>query len=383
MRKTFSLAAVICALMLQGCLVTPTGAAADASVLQGRFLDIPERDHGSTLIKQLEFSPDGRHFLLTGGIGYVDLYDTESGAVVWSLDKIEAIFMNAGFIDDETFFIGMRFYEDAHATNSRENVRRLSIRKVSTPDHEEEAALFPDGRSYPMIANGNFVYYDAQLLDRRDGRIHPVVISHLSNARGRLTRSGKVLTEVQGQAVLYDYATEDYLHWCADCRPSIFTRAGGAYDITASERFVVTYSLRGDCYAWALPTTESIGRCGYSSLFRTETPVVRAHPVRDRVAVAWGPHLQVYDLDPFRKVFEQRLDGRVTGIALSNGSTLAAALPGGRILVWNLDDGRLLGQHDLDYEDRFSLFNDRLAFSPDGRQLLTGFDAPILLEIPQ
>lgn len=381
LRKAFSLATVIGTLMLQGCLVTPTGAAAEPPALHGQFADMPERDH-DYLIDRVEFSPDGRHFLTARGYTYVDLYNAESLDLVGTYEGHEHRILGAGFIDDETFFIGARYFEQSDTTGAREDNRLLSIRPVAAPD-QEARILFPDGRDEQMIVNGDFVYYDAQLLDRRDGRIHPVVISHLSHARGRLTRSGKVLTEVQGQAVLYDYATEDYLHWCADCRPSIFTRAGGTYDITASERFVVTYSLRGDCYAWALPTTESIGRCGYSSLFRTETPVVRAHPVRDRVAVAWGPHLQVYDLDPFRKVFEQRLDDRVSGIALSNGSTLAAALPGGRILVWNLDDGRLLGQHDLNYEDRFSLFNERLTFSPDGRQLLTGFDAPVLLEIPQ
>lgn len=382
MRKTGLLIATLCAFLLQGCLATTKGGAPREQALQWQIIEVPEPD---MWIKRLAFSPDGEHFLVAHGYRYVDLYNLDSTERVWSFAEDKHTILSAEFIDSETFIVGARYIAEMPDSSGRRNtVQRLSIRPVATPD-QEEVLEFPKGRDLPMTSNGDFIYYDNQLLDRRDGRIHRVITAHPGGPKGRLTGSGKVLTEADGEAVLYDYATQDYLHWCADCRFSLFTQAGGAYDITASERFVITNSYRGNCYARTLPALKSIGRCGFSLSFRTETPLVQPHPVADRVAVAWGQRLRVYDLDPFHLVFETQLDGTVTGIALSADRQLAASFPGGRILVWHLDDGRLLGYHDTHYNHPHGIPNDLMSFSPDGRKLLvtTGLDAPVLLDIPE
>ena len=383
MYKTYALTAILCALLLQGCLATTQGSVAEPRALQGQQIDVPMQDR-HTFIRRLAFSPDGQHFLLAHGYGYVDLYNLEDRRHVWSSDQRDDYILSSGFINNDSFFFATRSSERHNSTQAEKLVFRLSIRPVATPD-QAEVVEFPRGRTLPMTVNDDFIYYDRQLLDRRDGRIHPVVTAHIRYPVGVLTRSGKVLSQDDGNTVLYDYATQDYLHWCADCRLSLVSQSGGAFDITASERFVITHSYRGNCYVRTLPALKSVGRCGSSLSLRSETPLVQPHPVAERVAVAWGERVRVYDLEPFRLVFETRLEGPVTGIALSADKQLAATYPGGRVLVWHVDDGRLLGYHDLHYGHPHGISSQLMSFSPDGRKLLvsSGPQAPVLLDIPE
>jgi WD40 repeat protein len=373
MRTTrfISIPALLCILALcSGCPVTPTVANESAPIMRSLPVEVPEMQPSFTL-SQLQFSPDGKRFLEARHYTFANLYSTETGKLLWSLDERGHNFRGLGFIDDDTFFIGTRAFLNTGADVKRD-LRQITFHSISAPA-QSNTYEFPDGRDKEMLVRGNHVYYDAQLLDRRDGRIQRVITAHAYGPPAHLMADGKVLTLAHGQMVLFDPATDDYQHWRTE---------SGIFSVTASERFVITLADNGSCSVWALPSTARIERCSFRSFFRSEDAYAQAvHPRRERFAVAWGDTLRVYDLEPFQLVFERTLDSEVTGLAFSQGNLFAAALRGGRILVWNLDEARLLGRYDFNY-DRLSISNELLQFSPDGRQLLTGAHAPVLLEVP-
>jgi WD40 repeat protein len=369
--RFISLPALLCIVALcSGCLVTPTVANESAPIMRSVPVKEPDLQPNYSL-EQLEFSPDGQHFLVGRPFAFVNLYSDATRTTHWSFDQSQYKILGLGFIDDDTFFIGTRAILNA-GTNAERDLRQIRFHSISAPA-QSTAYEFPDGRDKEMLVRGNHVYYDAQLLDRRDGRIQRVITAHAYGPPAHLMADGKVLTLAHGQMVLFDPATADYQHWRTE---------SGIFLVSASERFVITLADNGSCSVWALPSTARIERCSFRSFFRSEDAYAQAvHPRRERFAVAWGNTLRVYDLEPFQLVFERTLDSEVTGLAFSQGNLLAAALRGGRILVWNLDEARLLGRYDFNY-DRLSISNELLQFSPDGRRLLTGAHAPVLLEVP-
>ncbi|NMG72907.1 hypothetical protein GO611_22730 [Azoarcus communis SWub3 = DSM 12120] len=333
-------------------------------------VEVPEMEPSFTL-SQLQFSPDGKRFLEARHYTFANLYSTETGKLLWSFDERGHNFRGLGFIDDDTFFIGTRAFLNTGADVKRD-LRQITFHSISAPA-QSNTYEFPDGRDKEMLVRGNHVYYDAQLLDRRDGRIQRVITAHAYGPPAHLMADGKVLTLAHGQMVLFDPATDDYQHWRTE---------SGIFLVSASERFVLTLADNGSCSVWSLPSTARIESCSFPSFFRSEDAYAQAvHPHRERFAVAWGDILRVYDLEPFQLVFERTLESEVTGLTFSQGNLLAVAQRGGRILVWNLDEARLLGRYDFNY-DRLSISNELLQFSPDGRRLLTGAHAPVLLEVP-
>jgi WD40 repeat protein len=369
--RLLSLPALLCILALcSGCLVTQTVANESAPTMRSLPVEVPAMyaDYG---LRESQFSPDGKHILAGWNVAFVNLSNTATGRSRWSSSQSEYKILGLGFIDDDTFFIGTRAILNA-GTDAKKDLRQIRFHSISAPA-QSTAYEFPDGRDMEMLARGNHVYYDAQLLDRRDGRIQRVITAHAYGPPAHLMADGKVLTLAHGQMVLFDPATDDYQHWRTE---------SGIFLVSASERFVITLADNGSCSVWSLPSTARIERCSFRSFFRSEDAYAQAvHPRRERFAVAWGDTLRVYDLEPFQLVFERTLDSEVTGLTFSQGNLFAAALRGGRILVWNLDEARLLGRYDFNY-DRLSISNELFQFSPDGRQLLTGAHAPVLLEVP-
>ena len=374
MRTTrfISLPALLCILALcSGCLVTQTVANESAPTMRSLPVEVPELEP-NYILSQLQFSPDGKRFLEARHSTFANLYSTETGKLLWSFDERGHDILGLGFIDAHQYYIGTMGEEYSEA-GERRNVRKVRVQQLGSP-LQNATYEFVDGRRKEMLARGNYVYYDEQLLDRRDGRIQRVVTAHPFGPPGYLTASGKVLTLAHGHAVLFDPASESYLHWRTE---RVFLPS-----MTASERFVITLADNGSCSVWSLPSTARIESCSFPSFFRSEDAYAQAvHPHRERFAVAWGDILRVYDLEPFQLVFERTLESEVTGLTFSQGNLLAVAQRGGRILVWNLDEARLLGRYDFNY-DRLSISNELLQFSPDGRRLLTGAHAPVLLEVP-
>lgn len=373
MRTTrfIALPALLCILALcSGCLVTPTVASESAPTMRSLPVEVPEMEPNYSL-GLLRYSSDGNYFLESRRHKFVNLYSAVNGHLIWSSNPTNYLILGLGFIDQDSFFIGTRAILNA-GTDAKKDLRQITFHSISAPA-QSTTYEFPDGRDMEMLVRGNHVYYDAQLLDRRDGRIQRVITAHAYGPPAHLMADGKVLTLAHGQMVLFDPATDDYQHWRTE---------SGIFLVTASERFVLTLADNGSCSVWSLPSTARIESCSFPSFFRSEDAYAQAvHPRRERFAVAWGDILRVYDLEPFQLVFERTLDSKVTGLAFSQGNLLAAALHGGRIQVWNLDEARLVGQYDFNY-DRLFISNDLLQFSPDGRQLLTGAHAPVLLEVP-
>lgn len=371
-KRSFSLLALLCILALcSGCLVTRTAANESAPIMRSLPVEVPEMEP-NYILSRLQFSPDGKHILEARHSTFANLYSTETGKLLWSFDERGHDILGLGFIDAHQYYIGTMGEEYSEA-GERRNVRKVRVQQLGSP-LQNATYEFVDGRRKEMLARGNYVYYDEQLLDRRDGRIQRVVTAHPFGPPGYLTASGKVLTLAHGHAVLFDPASESYLHWRTE---RVFIPS-----MTVSERFVITLADNGNCSVWSLPSTARIESCSFPSFFHSEDAYAQeVHPRHERFAVAWGGTLRVYDLEPFQLVFERKLGSKVTGLAFSQGNLLAAALRGGRILVWNLDEVRLVSQYDFNY-DRLLIRNDLLQFSPDGRRLLTGAHAPVLLEVP-
>jgi WD40 repeat protein len=373
MRTTrfISLPALLCILALcSGCLVTQTVANESAPTMRSLPVEVPELEP-NYILSQLQFSPDGKRFLEARHSTFANLYSTETGKLLWSFDERSHDILGLGFIDAHQHYIGTMGDEHSEA-GERRIARKVRVQQLglSAPSTTYE---FPDGRNKKMLVRGDYVYYDAQLLDRRDGRIQRVITAHPYGPPAHLMADGKVLTQAYGDAVLYDATSESYLHWRTE---------DGPVGVSASERFVITLASNGRCSVWRLPSTERVENCSFPSLFRDEEFLrVRVHPTRERFAITWGNKLRVYDLEPFRLVLQRDLEHTATGLTFSQGNLLAAALRGGRILVWNLEEARLVGQYDFNY-DRLLIRNDLLQFSPDGRLLLTGAHAPVLLEVP-
>lgn len=386
--------ALLCLPGLSGCLSSGVAATTAPPELRVHAVEVPQSDPESS-VNRLAFSPDGRYFLVARDHASVHLYRTGDTRLLTSYEDLESrprpSILSAGFLGVNTYFIATlhsmppverRFGPDNLGREILDmSIRRVSVRSIEPPG-EVASHVFPRGRDMQVKAKGRYFYYDEQLLDRDTGKVHAVPTAHPYGPRGTLTASGKVLTEAYGHAVLYDHVTDTVVHWRAD---------DGRNDITASEKYAITHSNDGACTVWRLPAAESLGRCGYSWPLTKAFANVLAHPSAERFAVSLDGRVRVYDIEPFRLVFETQLDTKVHALALSPGNRLAVATEHGTIVVWNIDEARLLGMHHLPYLKGDYIPNESLQFSPDGRKLLTvafggqpptASNVPVMLEIP-
>lgn len=118
---------------------------------------------------------------------------------------------------------------------------------------------------------------------------------------------------------------------------------------TTSDRFVIAASDGGRCTSWRMPEKKPVGECDRRASHRNHDTVsaYAVHPIQERFAVAWRMRVQVYDVEPWKKIADLEMDKDVVLIAFHSTNKLITVSSGNfgedaKVQVWGLDSQRLL-----------------------------------------
>ncbi|MET1077903.1 MAG: WD40 repeat domain-containing protein [Pseudomonas sp.] len=310
------------------------------------------------------YSPDGRYFFNADPGNKVVVYssDNQGPTVVldfpWPLSLSQK--KGAGFLDSSIFY---------YASQRRARGQTIYGVKVWSLDSNTEIFSYDFSESHgedSIVAKGDFVAYDNEMVNWRTGNKYKVRIAHSAMPLDyALTASGKVLSAnyYNDDILLHDPQTDTALQW--DSGLSNFRSA-----ITQGEGYVIAQANDGGCRVWPVPALKPVQSCGSGGWSDDHYALIAPHPTDDSFAVSAGGRVEVYRLveDRFQRVFSRTLANEVTALSLSADYRVAIGDNTSHLEVWDSVQGTLLAQTDLN----LSFGSELLRFSPSGKQLLYG-----------
>jgi len=367
MKRSPLLSLCVGALLLSGCLHTATSSQAVAPTLTPIHTEaLP------VTARFLEFSGNGRTFIVAGKYNFVHLRDAatlekrvaiDSGGELGAPDMFDNVLATrgAGYIDDNIWYV---------ATDDGKNVS-ASIRQIDPPRELYKHDL-GKGSERPVIANKNHLAYVGTLLNWHDGTSYKVDRAHPGSFGYTLTASSQVMTYnvFNGDVLLHDPVRQESMYWNIGFPIADFI-------LSSDERYAVAQAPKGKCVLWQLPEKERLGSCGRGGLWGEKW--TRSVFQRDgrAFAVSTDNEIRVYTVQPFKLLMKVALREKpVIGLTLDNGR-LAAGDENGAISVWNVADGSLLGEYagDPNLKEFYSL----LAFQPGGNRLAVSQNNQLLV----
>jgi len=365
MKRSPLLSLCVGALLLSGCLHTAASPQAAAQTLTPVHTEeLP------MTAKFLEFSGNGRSFIVAGAYRFVHLRDAttfeklvalKSGGELSAPDRFDNVLatQGAGYIDDNTWYFA----------TFGDNIA-VSIREIEPPRELFKHNLVAVA-DRPVIVNKNHLAYVETLLNWHDGTSYPVDQAHLGWLGYTLVGDSQVMTynPFSGHILFHDPVKQEKVVW--DTGSPIQNVI-----VSADARYALATSRQGKCGLWQLPEKEQLGSCGRGGLGGKKWSWGAFQRDSRAVAVAADNKIWVYATQPFKLLMKAAMPERVTGLALSEGR-LAAADNVGNIRAWDITENRLLGEHPGDPENGGG--SSVLAFQPGGSRLAVSQNNQLLV----
>ncbi|MDR1063536.1 MAG: hypothetical protein LBL48_06345 [Azoarcus sp.] len=241
----------------------------------------------------------------------------------------------------------------------------IHIRSIDPP-REIYTHTFPNESSsgtFSSVANENYVLYtETKIFNWRTEENRSRIpgwygFAMLTDTDAiALTHDGRVLVNVNASTVVSDpfggKKTEDYPFVSA---------------LTPDERYLIALERNGDCALRLFEEKREIARCGTGHPFGIgiKKRAVAISPDSKMFAMSINDKVRLYRIDPFRLEQTVIAPGNVATLALSDDGRLASGDNDGRIRVWDIASGKLIGKFDKRLWQIFSL-----VFQPGGNILV-------------
>ncbi|MDR0563403.1 MAG: WD40 repeat domain-containing protein [Azoarcus sp.] len=231
---------------------------------------------------------------------------------------------------------------------------------------------------YMDVANSRYVFFGMgdPVLDWRTNEIRhypigmgfPYLPPELSL---KLTQKGQILISSQEKTLLGEPFKKEEAE---------ILEIGG--ELTPDERHMVALKDNGECIVWQFEERREIGRCGTGRLFGLGIKEKHLALSRDgkTFATSVNQKIRVYSIEPFRLLMEITAPQNVITLALSGDGRIAGGFEDGRIQVWEVPTGKIIGQGDVgDARNNVR----QLTFQPGGNLLAAwSMSGVLFFELP-
>jgi len=336
-------------MLLCGCLHTAASPETSAQTMTPIYTErLP------MTVKFLEFSANGKTFVVGGEYWFVNLYDSLTYKNLATFTKENTDYLEQGSVQGTGYIDNNTWYFAA----GRDVI--TVIRQIDPP-REIFRQVFEHGSDKGVGVNKNHIAYRDTLLNWHDSSSYKVENAHSARFGYALTAGSRVLSynAFNGDILLDDPIGEDTLYWNAGFPITSLA-------LSRDEKYAVALSHKGKCAAWRLPEKKRIGSCG-SKLALTDKSVQSVFQRDGRLfAVSVGNEIQVYRTEPYQLILSVAMLKPVMALALGE-NRLAASDEDGMMRIWSIDDASLIGQYA--HDPALTSFTNRLDFQPNGSLL--------------
>jgi WD40 repeat protein len=371
MRHFYIPLAGLFAFMLVGC---PTAQVAQSGGLQPTplLLEVYSEELPSG-VKFLEYSSDGSLLVAASGYRFAALYSADDYSPLEKYDEPDSSSIHgAGFIDTNTWY---------YAIDNNENRKQLvHIRTIQPAQEVFSYAIhdYGDDKTFvnsAYIANGNYLY------NWHTKRIYRFMPADVRITGYRLTPSNRVLTTSWPGAKNPFIQIDDPVNGKVERWETSLLN----FAMTPDERFAIQVTGKGACDLWQLPERKVVQHCEQDVNFGSYSTRLSVAPGGATFAFSRDQHIKIYRIEPFQLEQKLEMPGIVSALVLSDDGWLAAMDQNGRLRVWDVTTGTLVGVAQYDQEGITDYLPERtqLAFRPGGRHLAAGVrDHLKILELP-